>query len=829
MISNSLSLIAIEASTNKRVTIGQWVASVYRWMQSSGEDDLISRAKALDFLASTLQILSRRNDTLNADQTKLLVTFFCSLFENDHKAGVTASVKALRCLIVMKHFQPSFGSDILQSVCKLGDDFKLQAPATRLEIYHMCWSLLEIPAVTSDLEHRHGSTSGSIIHLLNLCRNERDPENLMMWFAILKLFLRDFNPSADVTPEIFKAFSAYFPISLRPSATPSNVTTDNLKVALRSCFSAHHCVASLSIPFLVDKLDKVDQTVAVKVDILLTLDACLVKYDHPKQSVVPHAYQIWNSLKYEVRNGEIQDIIKATLKVLCSLTKRLDGEYLESFLDNAWRDLKEDITDSRYTAQAGRLLVAISASPQSFALLMPRAIEHIKKSIKQNTSIIHKRHLIALTNSIVKLRLHLVSDLDLDQSQTRDEDLLSDDLFGDSLFHEVYLPLWEEHSASSSSPIEYVSILQETMKGLGSLAGQKSSGKPPIRRLCSDSTCETIVNLLAQLVIISPLKGLMNFDLIEDQVYQDLLDAGAEALSDAIPLYPPSFYYLLLHYLASVKDAYSSQAQSHSLGSRIRNVSGTLCTLMYPGKLDPNRCWFNEAALINTFLQGLQWMLSERADPKILVVFIDAIHVALKQALKQASTWDTNPELTKQIFCDLASLFEALDVPQVDLNRPGKIQALDDGKPTFNHPRRVYYLLVVQQLYRRFTTLGSPVACSIGDLNKLTAVTLSDDLDGGDVALISRQDILLNQLGQLASSVVRSFSEEEQRGLELYAEAFSLFHTRDDNSTFKPTLFWSVSPLNGFRTAPLVLGIIQGLWPGAISTEVSSNEENPIG
>lgn len=432
---------AIEESTNKRLTVGQWVASVSRWMQSSGEDDLISRATALDFLASTLQILSRNDDTLNADQVKLLVTFFCSLFESDHKAGVTASAKALRHLIVTKHFQPILGSDILEGVCKLGDDFKLQAPSTRLEIYNLFWGLLEIPAVANELEHQHGNTGGFILDLLNLCRNERDPENLMMWFAILKLFLKDFNPSTDVISEIFKTFSAYFPISLRPSATPSSVTTDDLKVALRSCFSANHCLASLAIPFLVDKLDKVDQTVAVKVDILLTLHACLTKYGHPKQSVVPYADQIWGSLKYEVRNGEIQDIIKATLKVLSALTKLLDGEDLQSFLDNAWRDLKEDISDSRYTAQAGRLLVAIvGGTSQAFALLMPRALEHIKKTLKNNTSVLHKRHIIAMMSSIVQLRLHLAPDRDSDQPQSEDAELLSDALFGDSLFTSFTCP-----------------------------------------------------------------------------------------------------------------------------------------------------------------------------------------------------------------------------------------------------------------------------------------------------------------------------------------------------------------------------------------------------
>ncbi|KAI1126230.1 Dos2-interacting transcription regulator of RNA-Pol-II-domain-containing protein [Nemania abortiva] len=817
----------IEESTNKRITVGQWVASVYRWMQSSGEDDLISRARALDFLAATLQILSRRDDTLNADQVKLLVTFFCSLFENDHKAGVTASAKALRHLIVTKHFQPSLGNDIIQGICKLGDDFKLQVPATRLEIYRLFWSLLEMPAVVSDLEHQHGNTGAFILDLLNLCRNERDPENLMMWFAILKSFLQDFNPSADVTSEIFKAFSAYFPISLRPSATPSTVTTDDLKVALRSCFSAHRRVAGLSIPFLVDKLDKVDQTVAVKVDILLTLDACLVKYDHPQQSVIPHADQIWGSLKYEVRNGEIQDIIKATLKVLCSLTKRLDGGNLQSFTDNAWRDLKEDISDSKYTAQAGRLLVAIvGATSQSFALLLPRALEHVKKTIKHNTSVLHKRHLIALMSSVVKLRLHLVSDQGLDRSQLEDRGLLLDDLFGDSLFHDLYLPFWEEHSASSS-PIEYIGILRETMQGLGALVGQQSSGRT-IRRLCSDSTCEKIFSLLAQPVIISPLKGPKYFDLVEEQVPEDLLDAGEEALRDAVPLYPPSFQYLLLQYLASIKDAYNLQTPAYDLGLQIRSVSGTLCALIHSGTLDPDTCWLNEAALVNTFLQGLQWMLSERADPKFLVVFIDAIHVTLKRTLKQASIWDASPKLTKESFCDLVRAFEARGVPQVDLNRPGRVEAFDCGEAGSKRPRRAYYLFIVRQLYRRFTTLTSALANPNEPSNEPTVVALSEDLDGSNVDLISRQDILLNQLGQFAASVVRSLSEDEQRALDLDSEAFSLFHSWNSDSGQKSKRLQAVSPANKFRTAPLSLGIIQGLWPGAIDTELHLSALNNL-
>ncbi|KAI2624749.1 Dos2-interacting transcription regulator of RNA-Pol-II-domain-containing protein [Xylaria nigripes] len=806
---------AIEESTNKRTTVGQWVASVHQWMQSSGEDELVSRARALEFLASTLHVLSRKDDTLKADQVKLLVTFFCSLFEYDHKAGVTASSKALRHLIVMKHFHPTLGNEIIESVCKIGDGFKLQAPSTRLELYHLFKSLLENPTIVHDLKTRHGDSCGFMQNLLNLCQFERDPENLMIWFAILNTLLQDFNPSTDVVSEVFKAFSAYFPISLRPSATPTTVTTDDLKIALRSCFSAHSRVASHSIPFLVEKLDRVDQTVAVKVDILFTLDACLTKYDCPKQSIAPYADQIWSSLKYEVRNGEIQDIIKATLKVLCSLTKRLDGEDLQFFMNNAWKDLKEDILDTNYTAQAGRLLVAIvGASPDSFTLLMPRALDHIKKTIRHNDSVLHKRHLITLMSSIVKLRFHLVSDLEFISSQSDSgAGLLSDSLFGDSLFNELYLPFWEEHSAAAS-PIEYVGILRETMQGLGALVGQKSSEKGSVRRLCSDSTCESIMGLLAKPVIVCPLGGTKFFDSVDEQVPQDLLDAGEEALRNAVPLYPPSFQQLLLQYLASVISAYQLQPQPRDLTSRIWGVSATMCAVIHSTTSHPDVCWLNEAALINTFLQGMQWMLSNQADPKFLVVFVDAIHMTLVQSLKESLSWDTHVLLTKESFGNIVRRFGAIDVPQIDLNRPGKIDALELEEKNHMRPRRAYSLFVVQQLYRRFTN----------------AIDLFIPFDDGkhrnefmapEGKLTSGHDLLLSQLGQMATSVVRTFSEREQKALELDIEALSLFRVQDD-SNFTARSSGSFLAY-GSRVVPLTLGIMQGLWPTVIQSSIHIN------
>ncbi|KAF3061651.1 MMS19 nucleotide excision repair protein like protein [Daldinia childiae] len=828
----------IQESTNSRIAVGQWVASINRWIQpgdDSNDDNFIARAKALDFLASTLGVLKNRDVPLKADQIKLLVTFFGSLFSSDHRAGVTASAKALTHLVSMKSFQPTLGDDIISSVCKLGDDFKLQTPMTRLELYELFIGLLQDPAVANELEYRHGNTCGFITSLLDLCRNERDPLNLMKWFEILKTFLQNFSPSEDITLEVFKTFSAYFPISLRSSATPSGITADDLKGAVRSCFAAHYRVANHAIPYLINKLDQGDAvTVAVKVDILQTLDACLVQYEHPKKSVIPFADQIWNSLKYEVRNGEIPDTIKATLKVIRSLTTRLDEDELRSFLASAWRDLVEDLSSPTYTAQAGRLLVAISGADfQSFSSITPQAISHAQSTLRHTQSASHKQELVALLNSILTIRSHLIDTLKDDLNVDRSFGLLKDELFGDSLFSEVYEPLWEEISGSQAA--EQVGVFKKILEGLAVLVGQRSSDAGPSRQLCSPSTCEKIFSWLASPSIIYPLEG-KKFNQNNSDTNQDIRDAAVAALKEAVPLYPPAFQLLLQQYLSSLKVAYQQQLALYELPLEIKLVAGTLCEVGNSNSLGSHSLLSNSVSLINTLLEGLLWMLSEQAPIRYWTALICSIHFSIIQSLGSTSkqTPDTlqpkRPGITKEWYIQFTKNIENAGAPRLDLNKPGNpeptIKALEGSETDgidAHQQLLAYSLFVVEQLYRRFTTVEYQ-----SDENNRNGpqIGLGKDFKGGRDSDIE-QDICLHQLGLLAASVVRALNEEEQKALDLSKDAFILFHSIDSTkattSGYLAPEAIGVSPLDEFRTAPLSMGILQGLYPGVMNAEASGS------
>ncbi|KAI1467482.1 Dos2-interacting transcription regulator of RNA-Pol-II-domain-containing protein [Daldinia caldariorum] len=829
---------AIQESTNTRIAVGQWVASINRWIQpgdDSSDDNLITRAKALDFLASTLGILKKRDVSLTADQIKLLVTFFGSLFSSDHRAGVTASAKALKHLVSMKSFQPILGDDIIANICKLGDDFKLQAPATRLELYELFLGLLQDPAVANHLEYRHGSTCGFMTSLLDLCRNERDPQNLIKWFETLKIFLQNFSPSEDITLEVFKTFSAYFPISLRSSATPSGITADDLKSAVRSCFAAHYRLANHAIPYLVNKLDQGDAvTVTVKVDILQTLDACLVQYEHPKQSVVPFVDQIWSSLKYEVRNGEIPDTIKATLKVIRSLTARLDEDELRSFLASSWRDLVEDISSPTYTAQAGRLLVAISgAGPQSFSSITPQAISHIQYTLKHTQSTSHKQELVALLNSILTIRSHLVDTLKDNPDTNGSPNLLNDELFGDSLFSEVYAPLWKETSGAQVK--EQGGVFKKTLEGLATLAGQRSSDTDSSRQLCSRSICEKIFNWLASPSIVYPLEG-KQFNETNSEANQDIRDAAVTALKEAVPLYPPAFQLLLQQYLSSLKVAYQQQLALHELPLEIKLVAGTLCEVGASGSLEKRSLLSNSVSLINTLLKGLLWMLSVQAPIRYWTALICSIHFSIIQSLSSSSEQtlkSSQPRpytITKEWHSQFVQSIENAGAPRLDLSKFGNpelvTQALEQPEIQDIDVHKIllsYSLSIVEQLYRRFTTVQYHSAENNGGSPQ---IGLSKDFKEGHDSSVE-QDICLHQLGLLAASVVRALNGDEQKALNLSKNAFILFHNVDsdnaDVSINLPSENIGVSPLDEFRTAPLSMGILQGLHPGVMDVEYHTN------
>lgn len=807
---------AQESPAASRGAILQWVGSINPWLKNDdGDDNIIARGKALGFLAGTIGCL--KGSVLKPDQIKLLINFFCSLFSSDHRAGIDASSKALGSLALMPNFRPTMGNDIIMGITKLGsDDFKRQTPATRLTIYRLVRDLLNNELVVKDLAHQHGGTWDFITALINLCRNERDPQNLVVWFEILRQFLRNFEPADQVVDEVFKTFSAYFPITLRASATPSGITVEDLKGALRSCFSAHKRMAHLAIPFLLNKLDQGEAVaVSVKVDILLTLESCLSCYDDPQQSVVPYADQVWSALKYEVRNGEIQDTIQATLKTLGALTKRLQGTELQEFLGAVWIDISDDISNETYIRAAGRLLTSISgASRESFSLSAKQNVPFIVKTLKQTKSPTHQSELLGILNALLQLRGQI-----LYASTAEDTHDLQDDMFGDVLFNDVFTPFWSTWTQSHHTP-DRSAIIANLIDGMAQMVGQRCS-EDKQKRLCSDATCNRVFSWLGAPSITYPL-GQRTFLLGQTEAeFDKIVDSATRALASLSDLYLPGFQHLLEQFL----DALGKFATNHSpTNLDLAAIKDALVRLRFIAfNAAQGLVVRNTISLVIALLQGMQKLAGVSA--KYGVIFVEAIHLAIRRPLDFIVERKKSSEVFGLGATESQDWLEQLKarvpgLPEIDKGNLGDFTKVSEIEEP-DEPGSKYQLLVrfsmsvVIQLYR-----GSVEVKQLPDAENTLSISAKPELEKG-------AELYNHRLGQLAAEVISFLSIQDQIELDLGRQAFLLFteplETDTEETHFRKLA--SAGPSSGRwalcrddqRTAPLVLGVIQSLHPKALA------------
>lgn len=187
---------------------------------------------------------------------KMLASFFCSIYQQQDPAGLATATEAVLVLISMDNFPPSSADEILSSVGKMApENFTKQLAKNRLQIFQIIKTLLLNPKSARVLQKRYEGGE-FLLPVLLLAKRERDPGNLLDWFRTLETFLKHNKISSEVSSAAFDSFSPFFPISIRRSTvTGLDVTEDELKEALRSCFAANGLLAQRTFPFLLEKLD----------------------------------------------------------------------------------------------------------------------------------------------------------------------------------------------------------------------------------------------------------------------------------------------------------------------------------------------------------------------------------------------------------------------------------------------------------------------------------------------------------------------------------------------------------------------------------------------
>ncbi|KAF5229425.1 hypothetical protein FAUST_10431 [Fusarium austroamericanum] len=812
------------ANTNP---LARWVEAVQPWMPGGGNEaenetpDWTARAKALEFLSRTLDFVAQ--DVLKPSQVKLLVSFFGAMFEVDHKAGIMPSATALSRIVVMKSFQRHMGHDIIQKICSLKDDFPRQVAKTRLEIYELIKLLMTTPGVANDLQNTHGSSAGFMLDLVQLCRNERDPECLMVWFGILRLFMSEYTVSQDVLEEVYGVFKPYFPISL-PRASQVAITPEELKLQLRKCFSATRLLADKIFPFLLGKLDQGDAvTVNVKIDILKTLQACLDEYSYPQKSIAPYAGQIWGSLKYEVRNGEIEDTIWGTLEVLKSLTQRLTGDELRDHTLSVTRDCVPDLATTMYAASSGRLMISILSSKSSaFVLMAAPVLTHIKENLRHPKAPVHSQDLHKVLHVILETRL-LLTDSNMNAEER--EDFTAIDAFFKSLYNEVY------KSAVALGSKQYASyddlkVATQAVQGAGALVCQRpaKSSDPSIsgasassERLLPEETCSEICeSLFAILKRSGP-------GYPRSTGGDELINETAKSLQRAIRLFPRGFNGIVDESMTIIRTA----RQNTGTAEVVETVTtlGGLIAFIGSSELPstPRDGLDHFVYSVSIFLSELFDTLQSKSDPQIWCALAAIVQSIIRHFNDACLASDPDKELSIE-----SDALKAIGSIYTSLGQLG------EGKPaessTEYHSRisqaasvaevRNEFLLIslfiARQLYRQATK-----AIEAHPQTGKQALSLSDDFASADQVAGHQY---LHLISTLAGFVIHEFSEAQQTSLQTENFAIALF--RDDSITIPQKQAEEQQVLENGSSwtwlaseAPnvLSLGVLQALQPSAVA------------
>jgi DNA repair/transcription protein MET18/MMS19 len=241
-----------------------------------------------------------------------------------------------------------------------------------------------------------------------------------------------------------------------------------------------------------------------QLDILKTIKACIERYENPHASVVPHVEKIWNSLKYEVRNGEVKETIDATLDVLRAIARRLDGtathkldvSLLQSYVDLVSRDCRDDLANPTYTKQAGLLLMTvISANIRAYVLYNASFIDTIRQNLRQPKSPSHTKDLLLLLNSLLKTRIELFRDREQGHPDDKQSLVTESRTHLDTLFHDVYLPIWTAKGKEIGPDEE--DVLKQVTQGLALLVSQPVlQADGALTLLYPGSVCSEICSLL---------------------------------------------------------------------------------------------------------------------------------------------------------------------------------------------------------------------------------------------------------------------------------------------------------------------------------------------
>ncbi|EHL02442.1 putative DNA repair/transcription protein mms19 [Glarea lozoyensis 74030] len=261
-------------------------------------------------------------------------------------------------------------------------------PSTRLKFYKIIWVLVENYERPLLRDMGGDSFVGGLVELSEL---EKSAICLKDLFALYSKIGKAWSLTPDGYTQLWDCFIRYFPITLGASQKDDQPKPEELKDLLRQCFTANDFFGKAAFETLLGNIDA-DQGANKKKEILLTLDACVSTYSI--KTLLEWSSKIWDTIKFEIWNGENDEFIADALHILNGLFSTLsrsdwswdESTKFSSFIDGVVKEIFDRLSDMQRMIMQKYQRSRFSVYSMRFykhELTLPKKREPMKTLIKR--------------------------------------------------------------------------------------------------------------------------------------------------------------------------------------------------------------------------------------------------------------------------------------------------------------------------------------------------------------------------------------------------------------------------------------------------------------
>ncbi|KAG9235032.1 Dos2-interacting transcription regulator of RNA-Pol-II-domain-containing protein [Amylocarpus encephaloides] len=336
--------------------------------------------------------------------------------------GLDHNVDCLFILIELMRFTPGDAATVAQAIFSLArgtvNTFANLSPSTRLKFYMVLSTL--VGKYARQLQRDLGANF-FVTGLVELSEFEKGAHCLREVLWLDAKLAREWELEPEALTKLWDCFVRYYPINLG-AKTDSQVGPEELKEALRQCFTANNLFAKEAFDTLLSKIDE-DQAANTKKDVLATIDYCVNAYSVP--IIFESATKIWDTIKFEIWNGENDEFIADSLRILNSIFSSLSRSnwpwdtpsQFSKLVESIAEEIFERLSDmQQYAGGSARMLLAIgSSSSLALRLVVKRIFPGIISMAQDDRAKISKKSLMGVFNAVLQARIDLAREKNSEQ------------------------------------------------------------------------------------------------------------------------------------------------------------------------------------------------------------------------------------------------------------------------------------------------------------------------------------------------------------------------------------------------------------------------------